>query len=134
MHDTLLVGVHKGLGKWQWVLDRGRTISQDNNGKPTRMVGTHVDITERRMIEVALRQSEEKFRQLAENMREVFWLRELESGKFIYISPAFSEIWGRSTESIYKDSNVIVESMHWEDFSHIYHSLKELVGNGIIFN
>ncbi len=121
-------------GKWRWVLDRGRIIAQDHNGKPTRMVGTHVDITERKMIEEALQQSEVKFRQLAENMREVFWLRDRESGRFIYISPAFNEIWGRSPEQMYEDANLFVESIYWEDFGRVFHALRELVTHGIIFN
>ena len=121
-------------GKWRWVLDRGKIIEQDHNGKPVRVVGTHVDITERKSIENALQESETKFRQLAENMREVFWLRERESGKFIYVSPAFTEIWGRPTKNLYQEQNIFVESIHWEDFSRVYHSLKELVSSGVIFN
>ena len=121
-------------GKWRWVLDRGKVIEQDHNGKPVRVVGTHVDITERKSIENALQESEIKFRQLAENMREVFWLRERDSGKFIYVSPAFTAIWGRPTKHLYQEQNIFVESIHWEDFSRVYHSLKELVSSGVIFN
>jgi len=97
-------------------------------------VGTHIDITERKLIEEALQQSEEKFRQLAENMREVFWLRDRESGRFIYISPAFNEIWGRNADQMYEDSNVFVDSIYWEDFGRVFHALRELVSHGIIFN
>ena len=34
-------------GHWVWILDRGRTVEWDNDGNPIRLVGTHVDITER---------------------------------------------------------------------------------------
>lgn len=122
------------FGKWRWVLDRGKILTQDVEGKPTRMVGTHVDITERKVIEDALQQSEEKFRQLAENMREVFWLRNRENGKFIYISPAFDEVWGRPAAQMYEDPNLFVESIYWEDFGRVFHALRELVAHGIIFN
>ena len=51
-----------------------------------------------------LRESEERFRQLAENIRDVFWVRDLGSGKMIYISRAFEEIWGRPrTEVFFKN-------------------------------
>lgn len=43
----------------------------------------------------ALRESEERFRQLAENIDEVFWLAEPGSGRLLYVSPAFERIWGR---------------------------------------
>jgi diguanylate cyclase (GGDEF)-like protein/PAS domain S-box-containing protein len=122
------------FGKWQWVLHRGRIIAQNNEGKPTRMVGTLIEITERKRIEEALRQSEEKFRQLAENMIEVFWLRERESGKFIYISPGFDEVWGRPASELYDDPGLFLESIHYQDFSRVYHALKELISSGVTFN
>ncbi len=122
------------FGKWRWVLDRGRIMTQDASGKPTRMVGTHIDITERKMIQEALQQSEEKFRQLAENMREVFWLRDKISGRFIYISPAFNEVWGHAADEMYEDPNLFLDSIHWEDFSRVYHALRDLVSGGQMLN
>jgi PAS domain S-box-containing protein len=102
-------------GSYRWVLDRGRIIQRSPKGKPTRMVGTHVDISEQKAIEEALEQSENKFRQLAENMREVFWLRERERGQFIYINPAFKEIWERDLETLQKDASVFMASIHPDD-------------------
>ncbi len=46
-------------GHWVWVLDRGRVVERDAGGQPLRMVGTHLDITERMHAEQALRRSEE---------------------------------------------------------------------------
>ena len=45
---------HKN-GPWVWILDRGKAIEWDKQGNPTRMTGTHLDITERRMMEEKLR-------------------------------------------------------------------------------
>lgn len=45
---------HKS-GHWDWVLDRGRVIAWDENGKPLRMIGAHLDITHRRMMEEEIR-------------------------------------------------------------------------------
>lgn len=41
-------------GEWQWVLGRGKVMERDADGKPIRMVGTHVDIHERKVIEERL--------------------------------------------------------------------------------
>jgi PAS domain S-box-containing protein len=49
-------------GGWLWILDRGSTVEKDSSGTPLRMVGTHVDISEHKKTETALRESEEKFR------------------------------------------------------------------------
>jgi PAS domain S-box-containing protein len=41
---------HKN-GNWIWLLDRGKVFEWDENGKPIRMVGTHLDITEHKKVE-----------------------------------------------------------------------------------
>jgi len=48
-------------GEWKWILSRGNVVSYDSNGKPSRFLGTHVDISRRKQMEEALRESEEKF-------------------------------------------------------------------------
>ncbi|MFH1137296.1 MAG: PAS domain S-box protein [Pseudomonadota bacterium] len=58
---------HKS-GHWVWVLDKGKVIDRDENGAPTRVCGTHLDIGERKQVEEALRESEEKHRTFIENM------------------------------------------------------------------
>jgi two-component system cell cycle sensor histidine kinase/response regulator CckA len=51
-------------GSWVWVLDMGSVVSWSDDGKPLLMTGTHFEITERKEMEHALRQSETKFRYL----------------------------------------------------------------------
>ncbi len=46
---------HKS-GRWVWILDRGRVIERDEDGKPLRVCGTHLDITERRRSEELLKE------------------------------------------------------------------------------
>jgi PAS domain S-box-containing protein len=59
--------------------------------------------------------SEKKFRQLAENVREVFWIMDPNTGAFLYLNPAFSEIWGFSADAVLRDSEVWFEHIHPED-------------------
>jgi PAS domain-containing protein len=53
------------------------------------------ELHERRHTERVLRESESVFRQLAENVREVFYLCEWPSGGLIFLSPGFARVWGR---------------------------------------
>jgi len=73
------------------------------------------DITERRRNEEALRENAERFRQLAENIREVFWLTDPEKNHMIYISPGYQQIWGRTCESLYTSPRSWLDAIHPED-------------------
>ena len=66
-----------------------------------RIVVEHIDITRRKLATLALESSEEKFRQLAENIHEVFWMMNVTGTEILYISPAYEAIWGRSCASLY---------------------------------
>ena len=52
-------------GHWVWVLDRGMVTERDKEGKPVRMTGTHLNISERKSAEEALRQANRKLNLLS---------------------------------------------------------------------
>jgi PAS domain S-box-containing protein len=102
-------------GSWIWVGCRGKVIERGADGEPQRMIGYIRDITARKRIENALRESEERFRQIAENIREVFWINAPGSDHLVYVSPAYEEVWGRSCESLYRHPQGWMEPIHPDD-------------------
>jgi two-component system sensor histidine kinase UhpB len=79
-----------------------------------------------RQAEVALQQSEERFRQLAESIQEVFWIRDFEKNKMIYVSPSFERIWGRNRLALYEDLDSLIQSIHPEDQSLVIDALTKI--------
>ncbi len=65
-------------------------------------IGIIRDVTERTRTEQAIKISEEKFRQLTENIREVFWMMDAAGTEIMYVSPAYEQIWGRTCKSLYE--------------------------------
>src|SRR5262249_47024388 len=61
------------------------------------------------------RESEERFRQLADHIDDVFWIYELDTSRTIYVSPAYESIWGRSCQSLYERPLSYLEAVRPED-------------------
>ncbi len=62
-----------------------------------------------------LQASEERFRQLAESIDEVFWMTDPSKKKILYISPSYEDIWGRSCKSLYDSPESWIDAIHPED-------------------
>ena len=85
--------------------------------------------TQRREAEERLRANEERFRQLAENIRQVFWLTSLDSNEFLYVSPVFKEVWGRDPETMYQNPSVWLDAVYPEDVKEVKRYLRALSRN-----
>ncbi len=108
------VRVRRGDGEWRWVTSDA-VPRFDSSARFLGHVGITVDITERKLAQQALEQSEEKFRQLAENISEVFWIKDGNGTELLYVSPAFERVWGRSCEELYREKGVWLQSMEPDD-------------------
>jgi len=75
--------------------------------------------------EKKLKDSESRFRQMAENISDVFFLQNLDSSQIYYVSPAYEKIWGRTCESLYANPASWGESIHAEDLAHAFKSFDD---------
>ncbi|MGF1568864.1 MAG: PAS domain S-box protein [Nodosilinea sp.] len=101
-------------GTERWVADAGQGI-YDALGQVVRVVGVMLDITERKQGELALRESEEKFRQLTENIKQVFFIHDAATRELLYVSPSFAQVWGISCEQLYANPLAWLEPIHPDD-------------------
>ena len=102
-------------------LNDGRILERDSTSLRSR-TGQHLgrvwfvrDITERKRAGQALQASEEKFRQLAENIREVFWMLSPAADKVLYLSPACEHVWGITCDSVYRNPMAWLDAIHPDD-------------------
>lgn len=72
-------------------------------------------IEKQRQTEAELRESEERFRQIAGNINSVFWIRNLPAEQILYVSPAYETIWGKSCESLYRRPDSWLDVIHPDD-------------------
>ncbi|MEX2616172.1 MAG: PAS domain S-box protein [Alphaproteobacteria bacterium] len=73
------------------------------------------DISEQKRQEAALRESEARFRQIAENLNDVFWISDPDTTRIEYVSPAYETIWGRPVEELYRNPRSFMDAIHPED-------------------
>src|SRR5579884_803768 len=91
------------------------TPVRDASGEISHFISVKRDASERKASEKALRRSDELFRQVTENIQEVFFVHSPEPPRLIYVSPAYEQIWGRSLAEVYERPAVLVESVHPDD-------------------
>jgi len=70
---------------------------------------------ELQQTEARLRTSEERFRQLAEGIHDVFWMTDTGNGQVVYVSPEYEKVWGRTCASWYESPGTRLEAVHPED-------------------
>lgn len=80
-------------GSWRHVLDRGKVVARDAEGRPLRMAGTHSDVTRQVAGREALRESEALLRTMIKSLPVGFWARGLD-GRVILQSDRSMELWG----------------------------------------
>src|SRR5262249_12183344 len=81
---------------------------------------------ELRRQDAILKRSEERFRQMAENIQEIFWTMDPQTKEVTYVSPAFEAICGHTVEELYVKPTLYRELIHSEDRETVLAALETL--------
>ena len=87
-----------------------------------------VENAERKRMAESLRESNEKFQSLVDNITDVFWIRSADMRELLYISPAFERIWGRSVKSLYAHPEAWADFILPEDRDRVVGAFATLTG------
>ncbi|WP_211531330.1 PAS domain S-box protein [Methanocalculus chunghsingensis] len=101
-------------GRSVWIRTAARSVIRD--GTLTGIQGILTDITERKEAEEKIRESEERFRRLAENAGDIIYRVDLHPAqRFTYVNPAVTRITGYTPEDHYRDPTLGYTIIHPED-------------------
>ena len=128
---NVVMGVfHPLLEEYRWINIHAVPLFRPGEEAPYQVYTTFDDITDRKKAVEALKQSEERFRTMADNIREVFWLFDLKNEKIEYISPAYDQIWGRPVEELYANYKKWYASIYPDDLDYARVSFAKIAQSG----
>ncbi|WP_088889275.1 PAS domain S-box protein [Leptolyngbya ohadii] len=111
-------------GKLKWVQANSRPERRDNGD--IAWYGVLLDITERKRVEderkqaeIALQESEARFQEIAQTISQIFFVLDLTTNQYLYISPSYERLWGYSPESLYQDPRSWLDRVHPEDLEYV---------------
>lgn len=104
----------------------------DESGKLNMLLSWVQDISTRHQTELALAESEKRFQEIASAISQFFLVRLADSGQYIYVSPAYEKIWGRTCESLYQNPDSWLDAVHPEDREWVINSLKQRHNSNLI--
>jgi diguanylate cyclase (GGDEF)-like protein/PAS domain S-box-containing protein len=81
-------------GRYGWVLVRGKVVSRGGEGRALRMVGTQIDVDARKRAELALAESEARYRALSDALPQMVWVMCPEDGRATYTNKPFRAYYG----------------------------------------
>jgi PAS domain S-box-containing protein len=66
------------------------------------------------VLSEGLKESEERFRQMADSIHQIFWMLDADTNRILYVSPAFEQVWGRSPQ-VLSQRSCLLNTVHPDD-------------------
>ena len=108
--------------KWKWVLDKGKVVIRNEDNKPVRIAGIVSDITQRKEVELKLKESEERFESMTNDLPVMVWLSDKKLN-LTYQNTLTKEFLG---ENAYNKHNLIDIIVHPDDLKFLKQFFKSI--------
>ncbi len=121
----------------KWILGRGKAVDRNAKGMATRLIGSHTDITKRKIAEQELKNTEEKFRLIAENVPGIvyqFKINRNGNSSFPFMSNALQKFYGFDVKEIMENANQLIDAVHPDDFESFQDAIDVSARNLTTFN
>jgi diguanylate cyclase (GGDEF)-like protein/PAS domain S-box-containing protein len=114
-------------GLWQWTMGRGMVMERDAEGKALRLIGINTDMTERKQAQMALRESEVRFRTMFELAADAIVLHR--GGELVFVNPAAVKMFGAQSDQ-HLIGKPLLELIHPDDRHRIVTRIKTALESG----
>jgi diguanylate cyclase (GGDEF)-like protein/PAS domain S-box-containing protein len=107
--------VERPDGEERWLRVNFTPLKGVGSDSPQGVVCSLSDVTESRRVATELEESERRFREVADNVDAVFWMRDDRTGEVLYVSDAYEQIWGRPLEQVLNNPEAWLDAIHPDD-------------------
>lgn len=126
----VIVRVRSPDGRTMWLSCNVRPLLGPGDMASHGVVTSFTDITVNKLAETERAESEARFRELAENIDQVFWLCNRDATDIVYVSPAYARIWGLATDELYGDPNSWLKVVHADDRERVENAIRDDLPEG----
>jgi diguanylate cyclase (GGDEF)-like protein/PAS domain S-box-containing protein len=117
-------------GSERWVSANYLPLRGAEGELPEAVIWSLTDVTESRRVATELAETESRLRDIAENVRAVFWIRNTRTNEVLYVSPAYEEIWGLGVDELYRDAGAWLHAIHPDDRDRVMEAALESDDSG----
>jgi PAS domain S-box-containing protein len=115
--------------EWLWMLDRGKILERDNENKPLIMCGTNMNITDRKITEEKLRESEKRLSLAMDASKQGYWDWDFKTDS-LFVSPHYKEMLGHDKEDSLEWKEIWMDVIHIDDHSKVLPVIVKHVKSG----
>jgi len=126
-HYETEVRMRHKAGHWVWVFDSGRVMTRTSDGKPEWMVGTHLDVTTRRVAQEERDEWLKRFDEFSSHVPGViyqFRLRPDGTAHFPFASQGLRDVAGCRPEDVLTDAGPAFDTVHQDDLDDVWQSIE----------